>query len=51
MDEKNESIPMVPMACYEAQEARFRKTLAYVITGWGVSILEIGTAIAYTLLR
>lgn len=50
MDTNETEIAVVPMACYEAAQYRFKRIVRYIAFGWASSVAVLGAAAAYILL-
>lgn len=44
-------IATVPMAAYESMQHRFKRTVCYIAFGWASSVIALGAAAAFILLR
>lgn len=51
MTSKDTEIVMIPYACYESTQHRFKQIIATIAVGWGASVLALGGAVAFILLR
>lgn len=46
----DETIPTVPMACYEAQVERYSHIIRCVVAGWAISVIALSLSVAVVLM-